>query len=129
MIVQFLTNLSKLTGVGLRRRVSEKSSCPDNFLPTILGPEMAAPILWAPGKIPFFLQENRHAIKFLVLGGVFWVWEVLIVFLWAQGFSGSYAILSQSFVFSRLGDPARALCGGKDDSQDCTAELREFLTR
>ena len=35
---------------------------------------MAAPILWAPGKIAFFLQENPMSIKFLVLGGgVFWV--------------------------------------------------------
>ena len=33
------------------------------FLPAILGPEMAAPILWAPGKIAFFLQENLHAHK------------------------------------------------------------------
>ena len=24
---------------------------------------MAAPILWAPGKIAFFLQETRHADK------------------------------------------------------------------
>ena len=28
----------------------EKSSCPYNFLPAILGLEMAAPILWTPGK-------------------------------------------------------------------------------
>ena len=38
------------------------------------GPEMAAPVLWTPGKIVFFLQENPMPIKFLVLGGVvFWV--------------------------------------------------------
>ena len=30
---------------------------------------MPAPILWAPGKIAFFLQENPMSIKFLVLGG------------------------------------------------------------
>ena len=42
---------------------SDKSSCPSNFLPAILGPGMGAPILWAPGKIAFFLQENRHAHK------------------------------------------------------------------
>ena len=28
-----------------------------------LGPEMAAPILWAPGIFWFFLQENPHAHK------------------------------------------------------------------
>ena len=28
------------------------------FLSAILGPEMAAPILWTPGKNAFFLQEN-----------------------------------------------------------------------
>ena len=43
------------------------------FLPAILGPEMAAPILWTPGKKAFFLQEKPMSIKFLVLGGgVFW---------------------------------------------------------
>ena len=28
------------------------------FVSAILGPEMAAPILWTPGKMRFFLQEN-----------------------------------------------------------------------
>ena len=35
----------------------------------ILGPEMAAPMLWAPGKISFFLQENLHAHKIPRFGG------------------------------------------------------------
>ena len=36
----------------------------------ILGPGMAAPILWTPGKNAFFLQENPiFSIKFRVLGG------------------------------------------------------------
>ena len=44
------------------------------FLPAILGPELAAPILWAPGKNALFLQEKPMPIKFLVLGGGgFWV--------------------------------------------------------
>ena len=30
------------------------------FLSAILGPEMAAPILWAPRIPVFFLQENLH---------------------------------------------------------------------
>ena len=39
------------------------------FPPVILGPEMAAPILWAPGIFWFFLLENPHAHKILLLGG------------------------------------------------------------
>ena len=39
------------------------------FVSAILGPEMAAPILWAPGKNAFFLQDKPMSIKFLVLGG------------------------------------------------------------
>ena len=33
------------------------------FVSAILGPEVAAPILWAPGISAFFLQENRHVHK------------------------------------------------------------------
>ena len=33
------------------------------FPPVILQPEMAAPILWAPGIFGFFLLENPHAHK------------------------------------------------------------------
>ena len=40
------------------------------FPPAILGPDMAAPILWAPGILGLFLLENPHAHKFLVLAGV-----------------------------------------------------------
>ena len=39
------------------------------FWPVILGPEMAAPISWAPGIFWFFLLETPMPIKFLVLGG------------------------------------------------------------
>ena len=45
------------------------------FLSAILGPEMAAPILWARGKIAFFLQENPpvHKIpRFRGGGELFW---------------------------------------------------------
>ena len=38
------------------------------FPPAILGPEMAAPILWAPGMFWFFLLETLMPIKLLVLG-------------------------------------------------------------
>ena len=48
-----------------------------NDLPAILGPEVAAPIWWAPGKCAFFLQENRHAHKMprfrgCILGCIFY---------------------------------------------------------
>ena len=60
------------------------------FVSAILGPEMAAPILWTPGKNASVLQEKATSIKFLVLGGG-GIWglgggEVPILFLWAQGF-------------------------------------------
>ena len=40
-----------------------KSPVPVIFLPAILGPEMAAPILWAPIIFWFFLLENPRAHK------------------------------------------------------------------
>ena len=39
------------------------------FLSAILGPEMAAPILWTPGKSASVLQEKPCPLEFLVLGG------------------------------------------------------------
>ena len=44
------------------------------FLSAILGPEMATPILWTPGKMPSFCRKTSMSIKFLVFGGGFWVW-------------------------------------------------------
>ena len=41
------------------------------FLSAILGPEMAAPILWTYGKTPSFCRKTSMSIKFLVLGGDF----------------------------------------------------------
>ena len=46
-----------------------KSVVSTKFLPVILGPEMAAPILWAPGIFWFFLLENPHAHKIPPFGG------------------------------------------------------------
>ena len=40
-----------------------KSVMSIKFPPAILGPEMAAPILWAPGIFWFFLLEKPHAHK------------------------------------------------------------------
>ena len=39
------------------------------FLSAILGPEMAAPIVWAPRISVFFLQENLHVHKIPRFGG------------------------------------------------------------
>ena len=57
------------------------------FLSAILGPEIAAPIVWAP-RTSVFSQENLHIHKIVVLGGrLFWAGgEVPILFLWARGF-------------------------------------------
>ena len=41
------------------------------FVSAILGPEMGASILWTPGKIAFFLQENHvHKIPPFRGGGI-----------------------------------------------------------
>ena len=42
------------------------------FVSAILGPEMAAPILWTPGKNAFFLQEKLHVRKIPPFWGGFW---------------------------------------------------------
>ena len=44
-------------------RSIRKSVASIKFPPIILGPEMAAPILWAPGIFGLFLLENPHAHK------------------------------------------------------------------
>ena len=49
------------------------------FVSANLGPEMAAPILWAPGKMRSFSRKTG----IWGLGGG----EVPILFLWARGFS------------------------------------------
>ena len=57
---------------SLSNHLSEKSSFPYNFLPAILGPEMAAPILWAPGKMRSFCRKSHvHKIPRFRGGGVF----------------------------------------------------------
>ena len=60
------------------------------FVSAILGPEMAAPILWTPGKMRSFCRKT-HVHKILVLGGGYFGFgggggEVPILFLWARGF-------------------------------------------
>ena len=52
-------------GVSLFRKILVSVK----FVSAILGPEMAAPILWAPGKMRSFCRKTSMSIKFLVLGG------------------------------------------------------------
>ena len=54
---------------------------------------MAAPILWAPGKIAFFLQAH-YIPCFRGGGGFFFGGEVPILFLWARGFSETWGGLN-----------------------------------
>ena len=68
-----------------------KSVMSIKFPPVILGPQMAAPILWAPGIFGLFLLENPHAHKIPPFRGGSWFFleggvEVPILFLWAWGF-------------------------------------------
>ena len=72
------------------------------FLPAILGPETAAPILWAPGIFGFFLLENPRVHKIpRFRGAVVGFWqggvEVPILFLWAWGF---FRIITSKASFS-----------------------------
>ena len=55
------------------RYLFRKSVVSIKFPPVILGPEMAAPILWAPGIFGFFLLDNPHAHKIPPFRGGFWV--------------------------------------------------------
>ena len=60
------------------------------FVSAILGPAMAAPILWTPGKMGSFCRKTCvHKIPRFGGGGVFWGLGgggVPILFLWAHGF-------------------------------------------
>ena len=58
--------------LGGRYRTIRKILVSVKFVSAILGPEMAAPILWAPGKMR---SGKPMSIKFLVFGGggVFWL--------------------------------------------------------
>ena len=75
----------KLKNQGIRKiLVSVK------FLSAILGPEMAAPILWTPGKMrPFCRKSHVHKIPRFRGGDILGFGgggEVPILFLWARGF-------------------------------------------
>ena len=51
------------------REILRKILVSVKFMSAILGPEMAAPILWTPGENAFFCRKTSMSIKFLVLGG------------------------------------------------------------
>ena len=73
-------------------KIQKKNLVSIIFRPVVLGPEMAAPILWVPGILVFFLLEKPHAHKIppfrggvvaiLEKGGV----EVPILLLRAWGY-------------------------------------------
>ena len=74
--------------------MNQKNPRVRNFsLPAILGPEMAVPILWAPGIFGSFCWKTPPAHKIPPFRGggvgVFWKGglEVPILFSWARGFS------------------------------------------
>ena len=53
----------------LKERRIRKILVSVKFLSAILGPEVTAPILWAPRKMRSFCRKNHVPIKFRVLGG------------------------------------------------------------
>ena len=57
------TKSTKRSGyeVCLKKIKDQKKPHAHNFSPAILGPEVAAPILWAPGFVLFFCCKSPHA--------------------------------------------------------------------
>ena len=81
--------LSPPRGRPLKNSMIRKILVSVKFLPAILGPEMAVPILWTPGKMRSFCRKKN--LKFLLLGGGGGILGlrgggVPILFLWARGF-------------------------------------------
>ena len=70
------------------------------FLPAILGPGVAAPILWAPGIFWFFLLENPRAHEIPPFrGGGFWA------FLEGGGGRSADFVFMGAGIFLRNGQP------------------------
>ena len=71
------------------------------FPPAILGPEMAAPILWAPGILGIFLLENPHPHKIPPFRGRgFWA------FLERGGGSANFVLMGVG-IFPKLALPCQ----------------------
>ena len=89
MLSSFCCSLSSslfLLHIYLEKLTVRKILVSIKFVSAILGPEMAAPILWAPRISAFFLQENLHVHKIpRFRGGVFWVWGGGVPILFGRG--------------------------------------------
>ena len=84
------------------------------FPPVILEPEMAAPILWAPGIFCFFLLENPHAHKIPPFRGGFWV------FLEGGGWKCQFYVYGRGD-FSEQGRPILSSAGA---GGNCACSVR-----
>ena len=90
---------------------SEKILVSVKFVSAILGPKMAARILWAPRKMRSFCRKTYvHKIPRFGAGGVFWVW--------GGGRGGS-----ADFIFMGAGiflkDAVAQLLHGQKGKQNC----------
>ena len=74
------------------------------FPPAFLGPEMAAPILWAPGILGLFLQENPHAHKIPPVRGSSGS------FLEAGGGSASFIFMGAGIFLTEVGPRIQQTC-------------------
>ena len=62
-------------------QIFRKSLVSVKFVSAILGPEMGAPILWTPGKMPSFCRKN-HVRKIPPFGGGVWRGGGSADFIW-----------------------------------------------
>ena len=68
---------------------------------------MGASVLWTPGIFAFFLQENLHVLKFLVLGGG----GADFIFMGAWIFSEKLRMKAVKWVVAKLqGDKTACFC-------------------
>ena len=91
-------------------RKTRKSVVSIKFPPVILGAEMAAPILWAPGIFWFFLLENPHAHKILPFRGGCWG------FLEGGGGSADFIFMGVGIFPKKLSEKCPELSGGAEDT-------------
>ena len=85
------------------------------FLSAILGPKMAAPSLWAPGKMRSFCRKKTHVHKIPPLGGDFGFWvlgwggKCRFYFYVCEDFSEKIAARQWGVIFCR--EASRCLAG------------------
>ena len=119
-------NINLICGIvpGLGRWPNfRKSVVSIKFPPVILGPEMAAPILWAPGIFGSFCWKTPMPIKFLLLGGGgFWV------FLEGGGGSANFIFMGVG-IFPKISEIWRRGGIGKGVfAQNCPKLTFKFAT-